>query len=223
MPLNKTSDQSFDDYINEDTEIFSNENRENSANIITDKNVATIVKNILENYAEAHGLPNPERNFNRLIQSLAFLPAEMTIVSINTPRPRTNLCDTCRYFWNGLQYNAHKEDEDSKLMDVKDQKKKKYKKTKDKMENKIKNYNAVLSVKKGFDSEGKSLTIRGDFPAKKICVLPDYKYSFHIQWPNVYHVKNDIRNLKEDDFVKAAQEYQQNQAKRVTKSDKYMF
>ncbi|RHZ47390.1 hypothetical protein Glove_583g4 [Diversispora epigaea] len=51
----------------------------------------------------------------------------------------------------------------------------------------------------------------------------DYKYSSHTQYPNVYRVKNDTRNLKEDDFVKAAQKYQQNQAKRVINSDKNMI
>ena len=30
--------------------------------------------------------------------------------------PRTDLCDTCQHFRNGLQYNAHKEEEAKDLL-----------------------------------------------------------------------------------------------------------
>ena len=43
--------------------------------MVIDKNVAEVVKNFLENYAEVHGLPSPGRNVNRITQSLIFLPA----------------------------------------------------------------------------------------------------------------------------------------------------
>ena len=36
------------------------------------KNVAEVVKNFLENYAEVHGLPSPGRNINRITQSITF-------------------------------------------------------------------------------------------------------------------------------------------------------
>ena len=40
--------------------------------ITIDINVATAVKNFLENYAEIHGLPSPGRNVNRITQSLTL-------------------------------------------------------------------------------------------------------------------------------------------------------
>ena len=46
------------------------------------KNVAEIVKNFLENYAEVHGLPSPGRSINRITQSIVFLPAEMSYKSV---------------------------------------------------------------------------------------------------------------------------------------------
>jgi hypothetical protein len=48
-----------------------------------DKNIATAVKNFLENYAEVHGLPSPGRNVNRITQSLIFLPAETSYKSVH--------------------------------------------------------------------------------------------------------------------------------------------
>jgi len=51
--------------------------------ITIDKNVATAVKNFLENYAEVHGLPSPGRNVNRITQSLIFLPAETSYKSVH--------------------------------------------------------------------------------------------------------------------------------------------
>src|SRR6185369_9256857 len=46
--------------------------------MVIDKNVAKVVKNFLENYAEVHGLPSPGRSINRIItQTVIFLPAEM--------------------------------------------------------------------------------------------------------------------------------------------------
>src|SRR5437764_7454399 len=50
--------------------------------IIIDTNVATAVKNFLENYAEIHGLPSPGRNVNRITQSLTLLLAETSYKSV---------------------------------------------------------------------------------------------------------------------------------------------
>src|SRR5690242_11800041 len=52
-------------------------------NMVIDKNVAEIVKNFLENYAEVHGLPSPGRSINRVTQSIVFLPAEMSYKSVH--------------------------------------------------------------------------------------------------------------------------------------------
>jgi len=51
--------------------------------MVIDKNIAEIVKNFLENYAEVHGLPSPGRNINRITQSIIFLPAEMSYKSVH--------------------------------------------------------------------------------------------------------------------------------------------
>jgi hypothetical protein len=51
--------------------------------MVIDKNVATVVKNFLLNYAEVHGLPSPVRNVNRVTQSITFLPAEMSYKSVH--------------------------------------------------------------------------------------------------------------------------------------------
>jgi hypothetical protein len=50
--------------------------------MVIDHNVATAVKNFLENYAEIHGLPSPGRSVNRITQSVIFLPAETTYKSV---------------------------------------------------------------------------------------------------------------------------------------------
>ena len=117
--------------------------------MVIDHNVATAVKNFLENYAEIHGLPSPGRSVNRVTQSVIFLPAETTYKSVYynfltglekdsnlkslkydafrklwhqlTPEiqiisSRTDLCDTCQHFRNGLQYNAHQEKEAKDLL-----------------------------------------------------------------------------------------------------------
>ena len=116
--------------------------------MVIDYNVATAVKNFLENYAEIHGLPSPGRSVNKVTQSVIFLPAETTYKSVYynfltglednnlkslkydafrklwhqlTPEiqimsPRTDLCDTCQHFRNGLQYNAHQEKEAKDLL-----------------------------------------------------------------------------------------------------------
>ena len=47
-----------------------------------DKNVAELVKNFLENYAEVHGLPSPGRSINRITQSVIFLPTEISYKSV---------------------------------------------------------------------------------------------------------------------------------------------
>ena len=58
--------------------------------MVIDKNVAEVVKNFLENYAEVHGLPSPGRSVNRITQSVIFLPAEMSY-------PIENLCTEITY------------------------------------------------------------------------------------------------------------------------------
>ncbi|KAG9290990.1 hypothetical protein G9A89_012862 [Geosiphon pyriformis] len=87
--------------------------------ITIDITIATAVKNFLENYAEIHGLPSPGKNVNRITQSFTLLPAETSYKSVyrnfiagleNNSTPRTDLCDTCQHFRNGLQYNARKEE-----------------------------------------------------------------------------------------------------------------
>ena len=47
--------------------------------MVTDYNVATAVKNFLENYAEIHSLPSPGKSVNRITQSITYLPAEQLI------------------------------------------------------------------------------------------------------------------------------------------------
>ena len=51
--------------------------------MMIDKNVAEVVKNFLENYAEVQGLPSPGRSINRITQSVTFLPAEMSYKSVH--------------------------------------------------------------------------------------------------------------------------------------------
>ena len=68
--------------------------------MVIDKNVAEVVKNFLENYAEVHGLPSPGRSIYRITQSIVFLPAEMSYKSVH------------RDFLAGLE-------EDSKLKSLK--------------------------------------------------------------------------------------------------------
>src|SRR5437773_9886086 len=55
--------------------------------MVVDKNVAEVVKNFLENYAEVHGLPSPGRSINRITQSIVFLPAEMNYKSVHRDFP----------------------------------------------------------------------------------------------------------------------------------------
>ena len=50
--------------------------------MVIDHNVASAVKNFLENYAEIHGLPSPGRSVIRITQSVIFLPAETTYKSV---------------------------------------------------------------------------------------------------------------------------------------------
>ena len=50
--------------------------------MVIEYNVATAVKNFLENYAEIHDLPSPDRSDNRIMQSVIFLPAETTYCKI---------------------------------------------------------------------------------------------------------------------------------------------
>ena len=40
--------------------------------MVIDHNVASAVKNFLENYAEIHGLPSPGRSVNRITQSITY-------------------------------------------------------------------------------------------------------------------------------------------------------
>src|SRR2546423_1585688 len=46
--------------------------------MVIDQNVATAVKNFLENYAKLHGLPSSERSINRITQLITYLLAETT-------------------------------------------------------------------------------------------------------------------------------------------------
>ena len=50
--------------------------------MVIDKDIAKVVKNFLENYAEVHSLPSPGRSINRITQSIVFLPAEMSYKSV---------------------------------------------------------------------------------------------------------------------------------------------
>ena len=50
--------------------------------MVIDHNVATAVKNFLENYAEIHGLPSPGKSINRITQSVTYLLAETTYKSV---------------------------------------------------------------------------------------------------------------------------------------------
>jgi hypothetical protein len=50
--------------------------------VVIDKDIAEVIKNFLENYAEVHGLPSPGRSINRITQSIIFLPAEMSYKSV---------------------------------------------------------------------------------------------------------------------------------------------
>src|SRR5881628_275086 len=102
--------------------------------MVIDKSVAEVVKNFLENYAEVHGLPSPGRSINRITQSIVFLPAEMSYKSVHRDfligleedsklkseiqimSPRTDLCDTCQHFRDGLHYNACQEEEAKELL-----------------------------------------------------------------------------------------------------------
>ena len=52
--------------------------------MVIDKDVAEVVKNFIENYAEVHGLPSPGRSINRITQSVIFLPAEMSYKSVHS-------------------------------------------------------------------------------------------------------------------------------------------
>ncbi|KAG9293162.1 hypothetical protein G9A89_010499 [Geosiphon pyriformis] len=70
-------------------------------------------------------VPPPGRNDNRITQSLTLFPAETSYKSVNRNFiaglendiiPRTDLCDTCQRFRNGLQYNARKEEEAKDLL-----------------------------------------------------------------------------------------------------------
>ncbi|KLL03592.1 MAG: hypothetical protein MRECE_12c002 [Mycoplasmataceae bacterium CE_OT135] len=46
----------------------------------------------------------------------------------------------------------------------------------------------------------------------KIFVLNDYKSNRKVTGPNIYHVKTEVSDLKDEDFAKAAEEYKKNQA-----------
>lgn len=60
------------------------------------------------------------------------------------------------------------------------------------------------------DSTRRILEVRDNLPSDdKIYVFPDYKCARHVIGPDIYHVKTDISDLKNEDFVKAAEEYQQ--------------
>ena len=47
--------------------------------MVIDHNVATAVKNYLENYAEIHGLPSPGRSVTKITQSLILFTSRNNI------------------------------------------------------------------------------------------------------------------------------------------------
>jgi hypothetical protein len=51
--------------------------------MISDKDIATKVKNFVLNYVEVHGVPSLGRNANRVTQSIIFLLTEMSYKSID--------------------------------------------------------------------------------------------------------------------------------------------
>jgi len=60
------------------------------------------------------------------------------------------------------------------------------------------------------DSTRGTLEVRNNFKNQdKIYVFPDYKCSRHIIGDNIYHIKTTVSNLTDEDFIKAAEEYQQ--------------
>jgi len=61
------------------------------------------------------------------------------------------------------------------------------------------------------DSARTTFTIVRTFPKEdKTYILPDYRCNRYVQAPNIYHIKSGICNdLKDEDFVKAAEEYKQ--------------
>ncbi|CAG8664189.1 9821_t:CDS:2, partial [Paraglomus brasilianum] len=42
---------------------------------------------------------------------------------------------------------------------------------------------------------------------EKVLVVPNYKSTEYLQGSNIYHVKQEVSDLKDEDFVKAAQKY----------------
>ncbi|RHZ47391.1 hypothetical protein Glove_583g5 [Diversispora epigaea] len=86
--------------------------------MVIEKNGVTIMNNFLESYAEAHGLPSPGRNVNRVIILTSRSELYSPIASFGENNafrklwflhltfkynPRTDSCDTCQYFKNDLQ------------------------------------------------------------------------------------------------------------------------
>jgi len=61
------------------------------------------------------------------------------------------------------------------------------------------------------DDFGLIESVRSNFPADKIYVLPDYKCNRHVQGKNVYHVKTSVSDLQDEDFAIAALEIQTKQ------------
>src|SRR6266480_3919154 len=172
--------------------------------MMIDKNVAELVKNFLENYAEVHGLPSPGRSVNRITQSITFLPAEMSYKSVHrdflagleedsnlkslkydafrklwhqlTPyiqimSLRTDLCDTCQHFRNGLHYNAHKEEEVKDLL-------KKYKDhlTKARLERNYYNKNTKLAIEQRKLIDQNYLLIKSNTKYCSINAIAHYSY-----------------------------------------------
>jgi len=60
---------------------------------------------------------------------------------------------------------------------------------------------------------------RKTFSDDKTYVTPDYKYSRGLQAPNIYHLKTTVSDLKDEDFVKAAQEYKARHAQKNIKEN----
>jgi hypothetical protein len=45
--------------------------------------------------------------------------------------------------------------------------------------------------------------------------MPNYKFARQFQAPNIYHVNQEVSDLKDEDFVKAAEEYKAKKAQEL--------
>ncbi|CAG8493929.1 42_t:CDS:2, partial [Paraglomus occultum] len=84
----------------------------------------------------------------------------------------------------------------------------------------ISQLNLISSYKRGGtgvdNNPGKEKKFANSFESNKffndqskILVVPDYKSTEYLQAPNIYHVKQEVSDLKDEDFTKAAEEYKE--------------